>query len=183
MQDFSMQHIPMKFCEYYTSLNVFKAKYDELPAGLKNITADQVELLYYLLFSKYGNSRFANLSIDQANLSLWKTVYSEAKQYFKEKEIHDNICNFNLTTDLDIIVGGTTAIYNTALNDGSAPSTNTTTELGYVNSQNTTKYKRTKLEGLANYLSLIANDPTDRFLGKFKPLFEKLILNGLVFPY
>jgi hypothetical protein len=51
-------------------------------------------------------------------------------------------------TDSDILIGSK-AIYNTALNPSTAPSTGSLEELTYINSQNTTNYKKSKLEAYA----------------------------------
>lgn len=75
----------------------------------------------------------------------------------------------------DEIVKGTTAIYNSALNPGQTPSTQTLEELNYINSQNTTKYKKSKIEGYATLYSLIETDVTEEFIGKFKKLFITVV--------
>ncbi len=173
------KNLTMTFSEYYDSIDTFKAKYNELPSNMKLLTDAQVGLVYCLLLGEYANSRFANLSIDQANMRIFTTLYSYGPAYFKKKEIQTAITNLDLTRDLDIILAGTTAIYNSAANDGGLPTTQTSEELGFVDSQNTTKYRRSKLEGYANYYELISNDPTKDFLAKFKSIFAKYITNNL----
>lgn len=74
-------------------------------------------------------------------------------------------------TDEDLIQGSK-AVYNTALNPGTAPSTDTLDELTYINQQNTTKYKKTKLEGYALLLDLLESDVTSDFIDSFKKLFN-----------
>lgn len=173
----NMRRLTYKFCEYYDSFDTFKSKYNELPAGLKVVTETQLEVIYYLLMGQYGNSSFGNLSIELANQRVFNTIYQYAPIYLKKRQITDAILALQL--DSDDVLGGTTAIYNSAANDGSLPTTQTTSEIGYVDSQNVTKYKRTKLEGYSNYYELLNNDATKDFLSKFKSLFAKYIFPGL----
>lgn len=172
-----MRRLTYKFCEYYNTFDAFKAKYDELPTTLKVITEAQLKVIYYLLMGQYGNSSFANLSIELSNQRVFNTIYQYAPIYLKKRQITDAILALQL--DSDDVLGGTTAIYNSAANDGSLPTTQTTSEIGYVDSQNVTKYKRTKLEGYSNYYELLNNDATKDFLSKFKSLFAKYIFPGL----
>jgi hypothetical protein len=75
----------------------------------------------------------------------------------------------------DEIIKGATAIYNSALNPSQAPTTQTLEELNYINSQNTTKYKKSKLEAYAILNELIKTDVTEAFIGKFKKLFITIL--------
>jgi hypothetical protein len=174
---FQARRLTTKFCEYYDSFDTFKAKYDELPSSLKVVDYSQLEIIYWLLMGQYANSDFANLSIGMANQRVFNTIYQYAPIYFKKRSITDAILALNM--DSDDVLGGTTAIYNSAANDGSLPTTQTTSEIGYVDSQNVTKYKRTKLEGYSNYYDLLNNDATKDFISKFKPLFAKYIFPSL----
>lgn len=168
-----MNRLTMKFCEYYNTFDDFKTKYNAMPTFLKVLNDAQLEKVYYLLMGEYGNSSFANMSVEISNQRIFNTIYEFAPIYFKKREIQEAILALNMNSD--DVLAGTTAIYNSAANDGSLPSTQTTNELGYIDNQNVTKYKRTKLEGYANYYDLLSNDPSKDFIAKFRPIFSKFI--------
>ena len=89
----------------------------------------------------------------------------------KRLEIQEKLRNL---TDDEIRIGST-AIYNTALNPSSSPTVQTLEELEFINSQNTSKYRKSKLEALASLYTLIATDVTEEFIGKFKKLFITIV--------
>ena len=70
---------------------------------------------------------------------------------------------------------GTKAIYNTANNPGTEPSTGSLEELPYINSQNTTGYKKSKMDAYANLLALLDTDVTEDFIKKFGKLFITIL--------
>ena len=73
----------------------------------------------------------------------------------------------------DDIMKGATAIHNHAYNPETAPSTQSTEELNYINEQSVTKYKKNPLEGYAQLAALLERDVTGYFLKRFEPLFTK----------
>ena len=68
----------------------------------------------------------------------------------------------------DEILAGTKAIYNHAFNPQTAPTTNTVDELEYINEQNTTTYKKSKLDGYALLWAILNDGVTERFLREFR---------------
>jgi hypothetical protein len=80
-----------------------------------------------------------------------------------------------VSMDIDEAMKGTTAIHNSALNPSQSPSTQSLEELNYINAQNTTKYKKSKLEGYATLYTLIETDVTEEFIDKFKKLFITVV--------
>lgn len=81
------------------------------------------------------------------------------------------------------IYKGSSAIYNTALNPNTTPGTDTDNELNFINSQNVTKYKKSKLEGLAILSDLLKNDVTEEFLRRFDDFFKTIIYSGRTLLY
>ena len=75
----------------------------------------------------------------------------------------------------DELVKGTTAIHNSALNPSTSPSTQSLEELQYINAQNTTKFKKSKLEGYSSLYAIIETDVTEKFIDKFKKLFITVV--------
>ena len=75
----------------------------------------------------------------------------------------------------DDIIKGSKAIYNHAYNPGTEPTTATLEELEAINEQNTTNYKRSKLDAYGTLIDLLETDVTSAFLDKFKRLFITVV--------
>jgi hypothetical protein len=158
------------FTDIYTEFETFKEDYTDngIPGTLSNTN---LETLYYLLYARYGNSNIASSDETQFKYKLFSTIFMYGPAWQKRLEVQKKLMEL---TD-DEIVKGTTAIHNNALNPGQAPTTQTLEELNYINQQNTTKYKKSKIEGYATLYSLIETDVTEEFIGKFKKLFITIV--------
>ena len=86
-----------------------------------------------------------------------------------------------LDLDSDTLLQGAKAIYNRALNPETNPTTASLEELTYINEQNTTNYKKSKMDALTQLWNLIATDVTESFLERFAPLFKKIWNPGILF--
>ena len=75
----------------------------------------------------------------------------------------------------DEIFTGSKQIANHALNPSTAPSTASLEELTYVDAQNTMSWKRSKLEGYNQLMSLLDNDVSADFLRQFRKLFLTIV--------
>lgn len=158
------------FSDIYVDIEVFKEDYTSngIPRTLSD---DSLVTLYYLLYARYGNSCIASSDETQFKYKLFSTIFMYGPAWEKRLEIQRKLRDLN---ENDLIIG-TTAIHNSALNPSQAPSTQTLEELNYINSQNTTKYKKSKLEGYATLYSLIETDVTEEFIDKFKKLFITVV--------
>lgn len=158
------------FTDIYGSLEEFKDDYTN--SGIPTTLSDSnISTLYYLLYARYGNSNIASSDENQFKYKLMSIIFIYGPAWQKRLEIQKKLMEMSD----DEMLKGSTAIYNTALNPSQAPSTETVEELNYINSQNTTKYKKGKLEGYAALYSLIETDVTEAFIGKFKKLFITVV--------
>ena len=158
------------FTDIYGSLEEFKDDYTN--SGIPTTLSDSnITILYYLLYARYGNSNIASSDENQFKYKLMSIIFMYGPAWQKKLDIQKKLMEMSD----DEMLKGSTAIYNTALNPGQAPSTETVEELNYINSQNTTKYKKGKLEGYAALYSLIETDVTEAFIGKFKKLFITIV--------
>ena len=132
------------------------------------------ELLFYLLYSRYGNSHISYSDEDQFVYALFSIIMTYGPAWAKRLSIQEELQKLSLEEGSDIYLGSG-AIYNHALNPGTAPSTQTLTELPQINEQNTTKYRKSKLDGLANLAALLETDVSEEFLGKFRRLFIRVV--------
>lgn len=158
------------FTDIYPELNVFLEDYKsgEIPAEL---TDKAIKTLYYLLYARYGNSHIAYSDENQFKYAMLSKIFMYGPSWEKRLDIQRKI---RALTE-DEILQGSKAIYNHAFNPSTAPTTDTLDELTYINDQNTTKYKKSKLDGYANLISLIETDVTERFIGQFKKLFITIV--------
>ena len=127
----------------------------------------KLNLIYYLLYARYGNSHIAYTDENQFTYSLLSTIFQYAPTWEKRLSIQDELRNLSI----DELTKGGKAIYNHAYNPNTAPSTSTLEELLTINDQNTTNYKKSKMEGYAELLNLLETDVTGEFIDKFKKLF------------
>lgn len=158
------------FTDIYGDLDLFLEEYAEcgIPVVLEETS---LRTLYYLLYARYGNSNIASSDETQFKYKLFSTIFMYGPAWQKRLDIQTKLIELE---DDEILVGAT-AIYNSALNPESAPSTQTLEELNYINQQNVTKYKKSKLEAYSILTELIKTDVTEQFIGKFKKLFITIV--------
>ena len=159
-----------KFTDFYPMAQDFINDYhlNGIPA---TITDDSANTLFYLLYARYGNSHIINSDENQFKYKLFSIVFQYGPTWEKRLDIQNKLRN--LTEDE--LMRGTKAIYNTANNPGTDPSTGSLEELQYINSQNTTGYKKSKMDAYANLLALLDTDVTEDFIKKFGKLFITIL--------
>lgn len=160
----------VKFTDVWQTAESFVSDYKN--NGIQTTISDQTATtLYYLLYSRYGNSVLASSDTNRFKYDVWATIFSYGPTWEKRLEIQEKLRDL---TDDDLFTGAT-QIYNHAYNPGTAPSTNTLDELTAINEQNTSKHKKGKMDAYAMLISLLETDVTESFLDKFKKLFLKVV--------
>lgn len=160
------------FAEIYPTIDDFKAAYDSNPfATATNINDSEITKIYYLLYANYGNSSICSSDEYRFELKLFSIIYQYGPIYIQKKIIQEKIVD---TPYNDFKTGGK-VIYNTALNPNIAPSTDTLTELPYINNQNTNNYVKSDAESMQIKWDLMDDNLESEFLAKFKPLFLKIV--------
>lgn len=149
---------------------VYEYEHSELYDVNNCITSTNARRLFYLLYSRYGNSSLATTDITRFKYRLYDIIYQYGPSWEKKLDIQNQV----RALTADEIATGAKAIYNSAYNPGTAPSTATLEELTAINEQKTTNYTKGKIEALANQWEMINNDVTNAFLEKFKVLFTKV---------
>ena len=160
------------FAEIYPTVDDFKTAYDANPfATATNISASSVQNIYYLLLSNYGNSSICSSDEYRFEIKLFSLIYQYGPVYIEKKSLQGHI----LDTPWDGFKTGGKVIYNNALNPNVAPSTNTLTELPYINNQNTNNYIKSDAESIQIKWELLDDKLETEFLAKFKSLFLKIV--------
>lgn len=159
-----------KFTDIFGDLDSFLSFADEFALDLSEIE-DNIPTIYYLLYGFYGNSHITSSDENQWKYRLFSLIYMYAPVWQKKVEVQKNL---RALTE-DEISRGTSAIYNHAYNPSTAPATDTTDALTYIDNQNTTQYKRSKIDAYANLYAIIENDVTKEFINRFKGLFIAVV--------
>lgn len=160
----------INFSEAFENVNSFIYEYENI--GIKTtISTESATTLYYLLYSKYGNSVIASSDINRFKYDLFGIIFSYGPTWEKKLDIQSKLRD--LTEDE--LITGTTNINNQALNPGTAPSTQYLDELPAINQQVVSKYKKDKMSGYAMLMNLLDQNITTDFLKKFDRLFLKII--------
>lgn len=164
-----------KFKQIFDDSELFAEQYGEsefvLGAAGQAFSTDQLTLIYALLYSRYGNSNIASDDENQFKYKLFATIYMYAPTWLKRLEVQKALRDLSI----DELQTGSKAVYNSALNPSGIPSTQSMEELNYINSQNTTNHKRSKLEAYGNLMTLLETDVTEDFINKFKKLFITIV--------
>lgn len=169
------------FTDVWESADDFKADFTASPfvGAISASAPDNVTLLYYLLYARYANNPLANYDTDQFKYKVYSIIFQYGPTWQKKLDIQAKL---RALTD-DELLAGSKAIYNSAVNPSTEPSTGTLEELEYINAQNTTNYKRGKLEGYGTLWELLNTDVTGAFLNKFKVCFKQFVRPEVRFIY
>lgn len=165
------QYTTKTFTDIWSDLETFTN--DLQNCSLTVSLAEKAETLFLLFYGEYGNSSIAYFDENQFKYKFYSLLYQYGNVYFRRREVQEAIIALDINSN--DVLSGTKAIYNTAQNPSTTPSTDSLTELTYIDSQNTTNYLKTKLTGYSEYLDLITKDETKEFLNKFKDLFIKVV--------
>lgn len=130
-----------------------------------------IKKICVLLYGRYGNEVVASSDTNRFISRVFSIIWQYGPSWNKRVEIQKKL---RALTDAEIATG-TQAVYNEALNPQMTPGTDTLASLEYINSQRTTNYKKSKMDGYTQLLQLIDTDVTEEFLSKFKPLFLKVV--------
>lgn len=177
----SLQYNTPLFTDIWNSADDFKTDLQASPFAnsISATNPDNVSLLYYLLYARYGNNPIANTDINQFKYKMYSVIFQYGPTWQKRLDIQNKV---RALTEDELMAGGK-AIYNSAYNPSQAPSTASLEELDYINAQNTTNYKKSKLEAYSILTELLKTDVTEAFLGKFKICFKTFVMPEKVLLY
>lgn len=158
------------FTDVWEDVNSFINDYNS--NGIETtISRQTATTLYYLLYSRYGNSVIASSDTNRFKYDVFATIFSYGPTWEKRLELQEKLRDIS---DNDLFTGAT-QIYNHAYNPGTSPSTSTLDELPAINEQNTSKHRKDKLSAYAMLISLLETDVTESFLNKFRKLFLTIV--------
>ena len=144
---------------------------DGTSVTVQTVSDPNIQTLFYLLYAKYGNNPIANRDITQFKYKVFSLIYQYGPDWQKKLEVQYKLRG--LTED--DLLKGSFAMYNAAVNPSTEPTVAATTELNYINQQNTTRLTRGLLEGYNMLLGLLENDVTEEFVKRFNICFKKFV--------
>ena len=200
------------FCEIWDSSDKFLADYNNTGTEFTNqvpptISQENALMTYLLLFSRYGNNPIANYDVNQFKNKIFTIIWQYGPAWEKRLSMQEDIRNLTLQeitqgTKTDWSSEGTqsqnnsgtdTTINNHAYNPSTAPTTQTTNELDYIDQQQVAKGSNTstisgtdskttgqvvtksKMDAYAQLWDLVATDVTNVYIAKFKNCFKQFV--------
>ena len=200
------------FCEIWDSSESFLADYNNTGTEFTNqvppvISQQNALMTYLLLFSRYGNNPIANYDVTQFKNKIFTIIWQYGPAWEKRLSMQEDIRNLTLQeitqgTKTDWSSEGTqsqnnsgtdTTINNHAYNPSTAPTTQTTNELDYIDQQQVAKGSNTstisgtdskttgqvvtksKMDAYAQLWDLVATDVTNGYIAKFKNCFKQFV--------
>lgn len=200
------------FCEIWDSSDSFLADYNNTGTEFTNqvppvISQQNALMTYLLLFSRYGNNPIANYDVTQFKNKIFTIIWQYGPAWEKRLSMQEDIRNLTLQeitqgTKTDWSSEGTqsqnnsgtdTTINNHAYNPSTAPTTQTTNELDYIDQQQVAKGSNTstisgtdsqttgqvvtksKMDAYAQLWDLVATDVTNDYIAKFKNCFKQFV--------
>lgn len=169
------------FAELFDDYSDFKTEYTStqkfpmvIDAADTTTHVSNLQILYYLLYARFGNSPIANYDENQFKTKVGSVIWQYGPAWEKKLDIQADV----RALTADDLLQGSKAIHNHAYNPATEPSTGDLEELDYINDQNTTQYKKSKMDAYAQLWGLVVTDVTEEFLAKFKPLFKTFVKPG-----
>ena len=160
------------FSNVFGDFETFKKEWENTPFPALIQEKLELEVIFMLLYSYYGNSSVAASDENRFKYKLFSIIFSKAPAWQKEVQIQNEIRNL----DLKEFQKGTKSTVNNATNPSTEPSTVDTEELPYVNTQNVSKTERSKADGYALLISLLKENETEKFMNSFQNLFLKIVM-------
>ena len=167
------QYSTVIFTDVWDDVDEFKSDLAASPFAnsISTSNPDNVSIVFYLLYARYGNNPIANRDIMQWKFKIFSVIYQYGPAWEKRLDLQKKIRNL---TDTELTTGSK-AIHNHAYNPSTVPSTGSLDELTYINDQNTSSFKKNKLDAYTQQWDMINTDVTEEFLVKFRKCFKNFI--------
>lgn len=162
----------LTFAQVWPNYAAFKKDYDELIVGFPQTTSplsdNSIMTTFFLLFAKYGNNPIAGNDVGQFKMQIFSIMFSYGPTWERKQKIQEDLRNLSE----EDLLRGAKQIYNHAFNPNSEPSTSTLEELTFINDQNTSNHKKSKMEAFAILWGSLHAEPTTEYVNKFKKFFS-----------
>lgn len=161
------------FSQIFPDYASFKYVFDNLFDNYAKdcITDTSLKTLYWLLYSRYGYNPIVNQSEILFKAKIVAITFQKGPSWERKLTLQKSLRDL---TESDLLSGAKT-IFNRALHPETEPSTDTDEYLNYLNSQDVSKMKRSKLDAYGYLQDLLKTDVTEEFISSYAKLFSKFV--------
>lgn len=128
-------------------------------------------LLYGLLLARYANSPIANLDEGQFKGKLFSIAFQYGPTWERRLAIQSSLRSMSE----DELLTGPKTVHNHASNPSTRPSNSSMAELNYIDDQNTSSYRKSKLDAYSQLWDLLDIDVTGGFIQRFSVCFKTFV--------
>lgn len=171
------QMLPMynteTFSQIYPTFESFKDTFDnDFDKYAKDcISENSLKTLYWLLYSRYGENPIVNLTINIFKSKIVAITFQKGPTWERKLSLQKSLRD--LSED-DLLTGART-ILNRAEHDEGEPGTDTDELLGYINLQNVSKMRRSKIDAYSFLQDILKSDVTEEFISSYAKLFSRFV--------
>lgn len=130
-----------------------------------------LKTLYYILYARYGNNPIVNKTEDIFKAKIVAITFQKGPTWERRLEIQKSLRDLSE----DELVRGAKTIFNRALHPEQEPDTDSVEELSYINSQDVSNQKRSKIDAYAYLNDVLKTDVTEEFIQSYAKLFSKFV--------
>lgn len=161
------------FSDVFPDADAFESAY--LTSGLydPDNAVSKISLVYYLLYSYYGNSVIASYDENRFQYNVFTIMFMYGPSWETKLKAQSKIREL-LDKEEDLLAGSI-SVHNHSFNPSTEPANDAFDALTTINDQNASKWKKSKLEGYASLMAVLKNDVSAEFIDKFKHLFLTIV--------
>ena len=161
------------FTEIYPDFASFKHDFDEEFGQYAKdcISETSLKTLYWMLYSRYASNPIVNYSVINFRSKIVSITYQKGPTWERKLALQKTLRELS---DADLLSGART-IFNMAAHDSSEPSTLSTEETTFIDSQNVSKQMRSKLDAYSYLQDILKTDVSEDFIRAYKDLFSKFV--------
>ena len=157
------------FPDFASFKNVFDNDFDKYAKDC--ITEANLKKLYWLLVARYGANPIVNYSIDLFKAKIVGITFQKGPTWERKLAVQKSLRELS---EAELLTGART-MFNRALHPETAPGTDTDEELSYINAQDVSKQKRSKLDAYSYLQDVLKTDVTEEFIRSYEKLFSKFV--------
>lgn len=157
------------FNEIYQDADTFYKESSEYGFN-QSIDEDATKTIFYLLTAKYGDCTTLGFTNETRwKMKLFMIIWEFGSEWVRKVNLTDDMRKVTTDEAMD----GSKVLVNHSKNPQNKP---TTEELDYIDDQNATKYKKSKIEALEILYSSSHSEFTNAFINRFAVLFNPVLL-------
>ena len=161
------------FADVFPDFTSFKYCFDyDFQAYAKDcISENSLKTLYWILYSRYCDNPIVNYSEINFKAKMVSLTFQKGPTWERKLSLQKDLRDL---TETDLLTGART-MFNRAVHPETEPGTNTDEELDYINAQDVSKQRRSKLDAYSYLQDVLKTDVTEEFIKSYSKLFSKFV--------